>query len=41
MLANHCVIVVGSGASGFLGCQELTEGGLKVVVFEVGTGHRP
>ena len=37
MLANHHVIVVGSEASGSWAVQELTEGGLKVVLFEVET----
>ena len=42
MLANHYVIlilivIVGSGASGSLGCPRAQEGGLTVVLFEVGT----
>jgi choline dehydrogenase-like flavoprotein len=41
--STYHVIVVGSGASGSWAAKELTEGGLKVVLFEAGRkpGHRP
>lgn len=40
-VCESLIIVFGSGAWRSVGCQELTEGGLKVVLCEVGTRSAP